>query len=374
MEATSLPNPGLSVGEQMTKSICFFNHKGGVSKTTTTFNLGWSLATLGKKVLMVDLDSQCNLTGMVLGYGALEDGLDSFYSSRDNLTMGPIVEFLINGGQPETYLQQDAGKIHRTLNENLFLLAGHLDVADLDSQISVSLKIAAGIPATRNIPGNLPKLLQAVAAANDIDYILYDLSPNVGGLNEVMLMSSDYFIVPTTPDFFCWQAINSLSRNIPKWHREIRRFKEDNETTNNAARFINNEPKFLGTIQQRYRPRNGMPAKSFERWINNIRGAVDSTLVPRLSSINCIMSRESIQSALDATGSDLNAYDLAHIADFNSLIAISQQLSTPVFSLTDQQIAESGQFGHALNTMKESRNTFAKQFKSLADRVLLLTA
>lgn len=49
------------------KSIAFFNHKGGVSKTTTTFNLGWMLATLGKKVVMVDLDAQCNLTGLVLG-------------------------------------------------------------------------------------------------------------------------------------------------------------------------------------------------------------------------------------------------------------------------------------------------------------------
>ena len=85
----------------MPKSICFFNHKGGVSKTTTTFNLGWALAHEGKRVLMVDLDSQCNLTGMVLGYEKIDDGLDSFYSSRDNLTLGPIVEYLINGGQPE---------------------------------------------------------------------------------------------------------------------------------------------------------------------------------------------------------------------------------------------------------------------------------
>ncbi|HCD2902279.1 TPA: AAA family ATPase, partial [Escherichia coli] len=154
------------------------------------FNLGWALADEGKKVLMVDLDSQCNLTGMVLGYEKIDEGLDSFYSSRDNLTLGPIVEYLINGGQPEAYLEKETGKLHPTLHENLLLLPGHLDVSDLDSQISVSLKIAAGIPATRNIPGNLPKILQLIAMKNNIDYILYDLSPNVGGLNEVVLMSS----------------------------------------------------------------------------------------------------------------------------------------------------------------------------------------
>ncbi|WP_170688282.1 ParA family protein [Escherichia coli] len=357
----------------MTKSICFFNHKGGVSKTTTTFNLGWALADEGKKVLMVDLDSQCNLTGMVLGYEKIDEGLDSFYSSRDNLTLGPIVEYLINGGQPEAYLEKETGKLHPTLHENRLLLPGHLDVSDLDSQISVSLKIAAGIPATRNIPGNLPKILQLIAMKNNIDYILYDLSPNVGGLNEVVLMSSDYFIVPVAPDFFCWQAIRSLSKNIPRWHKELALFKENND--GNSSQSIKNAPQFLGMIQQRYRPRKGAPVKSFEKWMAAIRDAVDSILVPNLEKITCIIPRDKVQHAINKTtvSGDLSAYDLAHISDFNSLIAISQQLATPVFSISDQQIRDSGQFGHALNTMKSSRDAFNEQFKGLAQRVLELT-
>ena len=51
----------------MTKKIAIFNHKGGVSKTTTAFNLGWKLSTMGELVLLVDADSQCNLTMMFLG-------------------------------------------------------------------------------------------------------------------------------------------------------------------------------------------------------------------------------------------------------------------------------------------------------------------
>lgn len=46
------------------KIIALFNNKGGVSKTTTTYNLGWMLTELGNKVLMVDSDPQCNLTGL----------------------------------------------------------------------------------------------------------------------------------------------------------------------------------------------------------------------------------------------------------------------------------------------------------------------
>lgn len=68
----------------MAKTICFFNHKGGVSKTTTTFNVGWSLSSKGYKVLMVDLDSQCNLTGLVLGYDQCKEDsdLELFYNIR----------------------------------------------------------------------------------------------------------------------------------------------------------------------------------------------------------------------------------------------------------------------------------------------------
>jgi chromosome partitioning protein len=44
------------------KSIAFFNNKGGVGKTTFTYHLGYALETLGKKILFVDLDPQCNLT------------------------------------------------------------------------------------------------------------------------------------------------------------------------------------------------------------------------------------------------------------------------------------------------------------------------
>lgn len=356
----------------MTKSICLFNHKGGVSKTTTSFNLGWGLAELGHKVLLVDLDSQCNLTGLALGYSAVDDeSMESFYSSRTNLTMKPIIDALINGLSVDEFIRSENGRLLQTANENLFLLPGYLDIADLDAQISLSLKIASGVPATRNIPGNLPKMLQEIALREGIDYLIYDLSPNVGGLNEVILMSSDYFIVPTSPDYFCLQAVGSLEKNITKWHTEIARFKVDNGFDGKTFP-IRNQPIFLGAIQQRYRPRNEKPAKSFQRWIDTIREAVNSKLVPSLAQIGCVIDRAKISEELKDT--NLTPYDLANVPDFNSLIAISQQLSKPAFALTDEDIASVGKvFGHAEKTMISSRDSFAKIFKELALRVQALT-
>jgi len=71
----------------MVQKIALFNNKGGVSKTTTTFNLGWMLATKGKQVILVDADPQCNLTEMVLGLPTKEE-LEGLYKKEQNIKLG----------------------------------------------------------------------------------------------------------------------------------------------------------------------------------------------------------------------------------------------------------------------------------------------
>src|ERR1700722_14102671 len=73
--------PATKPDQKRIKRIALFNHKGGVSKTTTTFNLGWKLASKGHRVVMVDSDPQCSLSGLVLGYKG-QDEFEAFYEKH----------------------------------------------------------------------------------------------------------------------------------------------------------------------------------------------------------------------------------------------------------------------------------------------------
>jgi cellulose biosynthesis protein BcsQ len=74
--------------QTMIPVISLFNHKGGVSKTTTAFNLGWAMAERGRRVLIVDGDPQCNLTGTVLGFDGIND-FTAFYKTNVSTPASP---------------------------------------------------------------------------------------------------------------------------------------------------------------------------------------------------------------------------------------------------------------------------------------------
>ncbi len=112
----------------MAVKIALFNHKGGVSKTTTTFNIGWMLAEKGKKVILVDADPQCNLTGLILGYDYID--LEEFYKkgTNNNLRDGLAPAF-----ESMPKLIEAVECIHVKGRDGLFLLPGHIRLAGDDA-------------------------------------------------------------------------------------------------------------------------------------------------------------------------------------------------------------------------------------------------
>ena len=341
----------------MVKTIALFNNKGGVSKTTTTFHLGWKLAEMGYKTLIVDTDPQCNLTGLCLNTDK-ENKLIKFYQ-ENNYNVKDSLSSVFDG-KPEPL---HAAKCYNfEYNDNLFLLPGHIDFSEYDATYSIAENLTGTLLMFQNVPGALRNVLQLTALEYELDYILMDMSPSISATNANILMESDYFLVPCAPDYFCYMAIDSLTKVFPRWNTTYKKLKE-NEAFKNATYKMNvTSPKFIGTIQQRYRPRNGSPAKAFSEWIDDINKLVVEKLVPVLQNNDMIISCDNNYYE--------EPYNLINIADFNSLIAQSQMNNTPVFLLTQEQVQRSG---NVWENMKKNRDDFNTTFDTLAKRIIQVT-
>jgi len=339
--------------------ISLFNHKGGVSKTTTTFNLGWALAAQGRKVLLVDGDPQCNLTGTVLGF----EGKDDFEAFYKKVPLGNLCGAL-GPAFNSTPAPLAPAAIQGTSRKDLSILAGHIDLATYEAQLAVAFTTSTALPVMRNLPGAAGALLRITAEKNGIDVVLVDMSPSVGALNQSLFLASDYFIVPTSPDYFCYLAVQSLAAVLPAWNLAAGPMR--GKVGGLAYPLPDNGPKFLGIISQRYRPRSGEPAASFQGWIDRIKNAVNTTLVPVLVAQKMAVSEAEFQ----ASGAMDTPYNLANIADFNSLIAQSHTHNVPIFALSDAELERQGVI---LETMKKSRDQFLKTFTQLGGAVAKLT-
>ena len=344
----------------MAKKIALFNHKGGVSKTTTTFHLGWMLAAKGNKVLMVDTDPQCNLTGLVLDYKG-EAEVERLYESEKgrNLKSGLAPAF---ESRPSPIVPVECFPVGE--QEGLFLLPGHIGLSEYEVTLGIAQELSASIQTLQNLPGSIACLIELTAKKHEADYVLIDMNPSLSSFNQNLLMTSHFFIVPTTPDYFSVMAIDSLANVIPAWRAWSEKARSLPILRNAVYPFPDTTPKFLGTVVQNYRPRGGVPASGFQQWIDRINETVSESLVPKLSNMNMMLHSDSY------ANQQVDKYCLATIPDFNSLIAKSQEARVPVFSLSSEQI---GQGGAILDRTIESRDRFKEIFSELADKVIALT-
>jgi cellulose biosynthesis protein BcsQ len=341
----------------MAKIICLFNHKGGVSKTTTTFNLGWMMALKGKKILLADFDPQCNLTGMVMGFKGVDD-LASFYSANppNNVKDGlaPAFESQPRQISPVECLQVPG-------NDNLLLLPGHIGLAENETTLGIAQELSGSLLALRNLPGSIRYLLDATAAKYDADFVLVDMSPSLGPLNQNILTTSDYFLVPLHPDYFSSMALSSLAKVLPRWRSWAGTAYKIEALLNADYPFPEPRILFIGAVVQKYRPRLGRASKAFQRWIDQLTLGLKETLIPALEKAGMVRS-EVIKDRLGIEPWT----PILEVADFNSLIALSQEFQVPVYALTAEQ---TGQKGAVWDQTEESMKVFHDAFSDCADRI-----
>ncbi|MGK2955200.1 MAG: ParA family protein [Solirubrobacterales bacterium] len=346
----------------MAKRIALFNHKGGVSKTTTSFNLGWKLAELGHTSLLVDTDPQCNLTGLVLGFRG-PDQLENFYLAEpeNNIHAGLSPAF---ESRPAPILPLPCVEVDGP--PGLHLLPGNIRLSEYETTLGIAQELSGSIQALQNLPGAIPHLLDETAAALGAEFVIIDMSPGLGPINQNTLATADYFIVPTAPDFFSVMAIDSLTRVLPRW-RSWARTAAGMEILRDAAYpFPDVETRFLGTVIQNFRPRAGKPASSFQKWITEMGTAVQERLIPALGAAGMLLPPEIYaQTGMSET------LNLELIPDFNSLVALSQEVQKPVYAITDE---DSPERGVVLEGILRNRDEFGRLFDTIAQRVLTLTA
>ncbi|MEU8581162.1 ParA family protein [Streptomyces abikoensis] len=345
----------------MTKVISMFNNKGGVSKTTTCFNLAWMLAARGKRVIMVDADPQCNLTGMVLDL-TQSDALENFYKENPDRNLRDALDPAFQS-RPRPLAPVECVEVPG--RDGLYLIPGHVGLAEDEVSLGVAQQLSESIQALKNLPGSFSHLFKITAEKYEADYVIIDLSPGLGSINQNLVATSDYFMVPASPDVFSVMAMDSLARVIPKWSRWAERASELDALANADYVFPEPDLKFLGVIVQRYRLKNNAPTVAFQQYFDALDDAIDQTLVPALKGAG-LMLPEDMYSAANLEAS----YRLASIPDFNALIANSQQNRKPVFTLTREDV---GRGGNVWDITEGNISKFRDTFGELASRVEHLT-
>lgn len=158
--------------------ISLLNHKGGVGKTTSAINIGAGLAELGKRVLLIDLDPQANLT----------------------LAMGiPRQPYTIYEA-----LRGESELIPYTAKPNLDVVTSHLDLSGAEMELI-------------NEAGRefiLRELLDPIR--NKYEYILIDCPPSLGLLTLNALTSSDQVYIPLQTQFLAMQGLAKIKQIIQK--------------------------------------------------------------------------------------------------------------------------------------------------------------
>ncbi len=171
----------------MGKAISLVNQKGGVGKTTSSINLSASLAVLGKKVLLIDLDPQGNTTtGVGINKGEIERSIYDVLIGECKITEAII----------------------KTRYKNLYVIPATINLAGLEYEL-----IEKG-----NNDNNFKKGEQLKNSLLDIkdsfDYIILDCPPSLSLITTNALAASNSVIIPVQCEFFALEGITQLLKTI----------------------------------------------------------------------------------------------------------------------------------------------------------------
>jgi cellulose biosynthesis protein BcsQ len=219
------------------KIISLFNNKGGVGKTTLAYHLSCILADMGKKVLMIDLDPQCNLTICGMDSETLhemwvkEDSfIDDYEAARKNMSANALQQLL---SEPRTIhfllkpTEDGQGDLETLpplfdLKPNLSLIPGRITINQFESRLSERWSGAyQGVPLSIRTISQIRHIAEQYGHQQHFDFIIIDTSPSLGTLNKVIISTVDGFVIPALPDMFSLYGIRNIGNSLSQWKREF---------------------------------------------------------------------------------------------------------------------------------------------------------
>lgn len=315
----------------MSQIITLYNHKGGVSKTTTSFNLAHALAEhAGKKVLLVDSDPQCNLTELALApvLRKLEEQVGSGgpLGELPGTTVLQALRARFDGDLPQVDVDE-IKLVPVKKDQSLMLLRGDVDLNEAEDRLSAahSQRVTTDMHQRRNYIA-VYDMLRRLADKHQFDVVIVDVGPSAGALTRSFFLACDRFLVPVAPDRFNFQAIRSLSRILTKWITEHQTIVDDFRAV--GLNVPEGKPIFHGLVMQRYQRYANAPKKSFKIWMDRIGERAEEELVPAL--IEAAGTSKVIASGREKDPA------VANIPDFTGLGPIMLSAGKPVWRITKQ--------------------------------------
>ena len=343
----------------MTEILTLYNHKGGVSKTTTTYHLAHALVErTSKKVLVVDADPQCNLTELFL-FGIIEE-LDKLEEQGASTTLpGSTVRDALwprlEGDRPSVDVDAIA-LVKPIANEELYLFRGDIGLSEAEDRLSYahSQRLTTDLHQKRNYVA-VHDMLRRLGARDNFDFILVDVGPSAGALTRGVFLACDLFLVPVAPDRFNFQAISSLTTILQKWISEHQLVVKD--FVKLGLNVPQTAPEFRGLVMQRFQRHKGAPKPSYKIWIDRITKRASEDLVPALLSAGGTNA---------VTKQCLSNPVATEIPDFASLAPMMLSIGKPVWRLSKE---ETGWQGTVWDDRRKAMDDVRELFFKMADMV-----
>ncbi len=293
--------------------IALYNHKGGVGKTTLVINIATALARLGKRVLLVDADPQCNLTSYLVEASVVDDWLDKSESPSGVTIWSALKPFSEGSGDIKAITANETP-------DGIYLIPGDIRLSKFEEDLNqiwlecFQRKVHGFKGATA-----ISEIVNNVAKKENIDYVFYDVGPNIGPLNRIILLDCDYFIIPAACDLFSVRALKTLGHSLASW---IRDWSTISQLAPDNIPLLQGEPKFLGYILQRFKMYGGAMAEKFSSYASKLEKSAHSDIVMVLREIDT-----------DLAKSSLSQNKLGQVKDFSSLVLSSQEQGKSFFSV-----------------------------------------